>query len=203
MFKKWLWVLSALNAPWSQNITRQFEQIPDLVWELKRDWGLTYSIFSLSSRRGGRTGFYGGAAELIQILTRLYRNAGWKKGSHTQSTTGQGYTGRRAAWLPAIWKVDKSNNKSIRGEKKGGNKKEGDKRRPGRTQKLPKFCFSTRTGWDTFKELCIHKQHSARVCSRVPLMCWLFAELRVWPMWENSKKILIAPQFWRADSFHL
>lgn len=53
-------VLSALNAPWSQNITRQFEQIPDLVWELKRDWGLTYSIFSLSSRRGGRTGFYGG-----------------------------------------------------------------------------------------------------------------------------------------------
>lgn len=68
----------------------------------------------------GQDRFFGGwrVVELIQILTRLYRNAGWKKGSHTQSTTGQGYTGRRAAWLPAIWKVDKSNNKSKR--KKGG-----------------------------------------------------------------------------------
>lgn len=100
----------------------------------------------LELQKGGQGRFLGGwrAAELIEILTRLYRNAGWKKGSHTQSTTGQGYTGRRAAWLPAIWKEDKSNNKSKR--KKRGNKGRRDKRRLGRTQSL--WCSAFPPGLD-------------------------------------------------------
>lgn len=70
----------------------------------ERQWGSPTAFSVRAPERGGRAGFGGGrrAVELIEILTRLYRNAGWKKGSQTQSTTWQGYTGRRAAWLPAI-----------------------------------------------------------------------------------------------------
>lgn len=99
-------------------------------------------------QKEGQDRFFGAwrAAELIEILTRLYRNAGWKKGSHTQSTTGQGYTGRRAAWLPAIWKEDKSNNKSKR--KKKGKKRKKRQETSGQDTKPLMFCFSTGTGLD-------------------------------------------------------
>lgn len=51
----------------------------------------------------GRTGVWDSRDGLSEILWRLDRHSAGKEGSHTQSTTGQGYTGWGAAWLAAIY----------------------------------------------------------------------------------------------------
>lgn len=132
----------------------------------------------LELQKGGQDRFLGGwrAAALIEILTRLYRNAGWKKGSHTISTTGQGYTGRRAAWLPAIWKEDKSNNKSKQ-KKKGGEKKEGETRdvQAGHNASDVLLFHWDWIRWNTLTEPCILQCQSASFCYSLALMCLHFA----------------------------
>lgn len=140
---------------------------------IKKRLGSHLQHSQLELQKGGQDRFFWGgrAVELIEILTRLYRNAGWKKGSHTQSTTGQGYTGRRAAWLPAIWKEDKSNNKSKR-KKRGKKRKERQETSRQDTKPLM-FYFSTGTGSDEipFKEPRIQQCQSASFCSSLALMC--------------------------------
>lgn len=155
----------------------------DLGWGLKNKeiWG-SLTVFSVRAPEGGQDRFFW-AAELIEILTRLYRNAGWKRGSHTQSTTGQGYTGRRAAWLPAIWKEDKSNNKSK--PKERGGKKKGETRDVQAGHKASDVLLFH---WDWIRWNTFHRAPVSKFLSftsfDVLALCSILRRRGMWEFWS-------------------